>query len=285
MSGVSVLTMVRNRSAHLGQLVEGLRRSRTKPGELVIIDMSDTPIRPPAADFLVHVERLDGAELPLAAARNRAAALARYERLVFLDVDCIPMRACVGMLSRTLDRHDDLACADVRYLGDRDARGAWSEEALLARGRAHPVRPFPERGVRVEGNPGLFWSLAFAIRKARFMALGGFDAAFVGYGAEDTDFGFRADRAGLKLLFVGGAIACHQHHESHDPPVQHLCAIVRNARLFHARWGTWPMRGWLDQFAAMGLLAWRDGLPEITRAPTLREIVETRTCWPDAEVR
>lgn len=124
----------------------------------------------------------------------------------------------------------------------------------MARGVAHPVRPFPGRGVRVGRDPGLFWSPAFAIRKARFMALGGFDAGFVGCGGEDTDFGFRADRAGLRLLFVGGAIACHQHHESHDTPVQHLDAIVRNARRFHARWGAWPMQGWLAQFAAMGLL-------------------------------
>ena len=40
----SVLTIVRNRAAHLDQLVEGLRRSATPPAELVVVDMSDVPV-------------------------------------------------------------------------------------------------------------------------------------------------------------------------------------------------------------------------------------------------
>ncbi len=149
---------------------------------------------------------------------------------------------------------DALLCADIRYLGAGDASPGWSEAALRARGRSHPVRDFPNEGVRREPNPGLFWSLAFAIRRDRFAALGGFDERFVGYGAEDTDFGFRAEPRALPLLFVGGAIACHQHHGGHEPPVQHLDDIIRNATLFRARWGRWPMEGWLDAFEAMGLI-------------------------------
>jgi hypothetical protein len=35
--------------------------------------------------------------------------------------------------------------------------------------------------------------------------------------------------------------------------VHHLEAIVRNAAIFHRRWGWWPMTGWLEQFRAAGL--------------------------------
>jgi len=276
----SVLTIVRNRAAHLDQLVEGLRRSATPPAELVVVDMSDVPVTVADADFPVVIRRLDGDGLPLARARNLAADAASSDHLVFLDVDCIPLHACLGRLSDELAAQDALLCADIRYLGPGDAADGWSEASLLARGRPHPVRDFPADGVRREPEPGLFWSLAFAIRRERFRALGGFDVAFVGYGAEDTDFGFRAAEAGLPLLFVGGAIACHQHHAGHQPPVQHLDDILRNATLFRARWGRWPMEGWLDAFDAMGLIARApDGLSR-RRSTTAADLERTIVTEP-----
>jgi len=274
--GISVLTIVRNRSAHLAQLVEGLRRSDRQPDELIIVDMSDEPVEVGAASFPVRIDRFETQGLPLAAARNRAASLARHEMLIFLDVDCIPLRACVGLLADTLSEHDSLLCADVRYLGPDDARGSWQECDLLERGRAHPVRSFPARGVREESNAGLFWSLAFALRRSSFAALGGFDEAFTGYGAEDTDFGFRAVAAGFRLLFVGQAIACHQYHESYEPPVQHVSDIVRNAKTFHAHWKRWPMEGWLRDFERLGLVRWRGSTLELVRLPTASEICALR---------
>ena len=266
MTGPSVLTLVRNRAAHLAQLVEGLRRSAMPPAELIVVDMSDRPVAVTETDFPVIVRRLESDGLPLARARNLAADTASGEHLVFLDVDCIPLHNCLTYLTNLLATEDALLCADIRYLGAGDADG-WNEASLLARGRAHPVRDFPQTGFRREPNPGLFWSLAFAIRAERFRSIGGFDEAFVGYGAEDTDFGFRAAEAGIPLLFVGGAIACHQYHVAHQPPVQHLDDILRNATLFHARWGRWPMDGWLDDFARLGLI---ERLPDrlLRRRPT-----------------
>ncbi|WP_025294104.1 glycosyltransferase family 2 protein [Sphingomonas sanxanigenens] len=277
MSGISVLTLVRNREAHLHQLIEGLRRSARQPDELVIVDMSDTPAAIPSCPFPVVVDRFETQGLPLAAARNRAAARARQDQLVFLDVDCIPMSDCLGGLGSLLETIDGLLCADVLYLGPDDARGAWTEAELRLRGKPHPVRRFPSHGYRVEQNAGLFWSLAFAIRRDRYAALGGFDADFVGYGGEDTDFGYRAAAQGTPLIFVGGATACHQHHASHEPPVQHVRDIVRNATRFHARWGRWPMEGWLEALDDLGLVAWRRDALVFLRSPTAEELAETRT--------
>jgi GT2 family glycosyltransferase len=281
-TGISVLTLVRNREAHLRELVEGLRRSRRPPDELVVIDMSDEPITLPATDFPIAVERLETTGLPLALARNRAAARARHDHLLFLDVDCIPMRDCIGRLEDVLDGRDGLACADIRYLGPGEARSGWKEDALIKVGRPHPVRSFPARGVRIEPNPGLFWSLGFGVRRGTFCAIGGFDETFCGYGAEDTDFGFRAASAGVPLLFVGGAVACHQYHETFEPPVQHLDDIVANARRFHAIWGGWPMEGWLDAFRSLGLIDWTDTRLHIRRRPTIDEMEHARTSWTEA---
>jgi GT2 family glycosyltransferase len=265
---ISVLTIVRNRAGHLAQLVEGLRRSTQPPAELVVVDMaSDPPVTIGKVDFPLRVVRLATQQLPLAEARNLAARQASSENLLFLDVDCIAMRALVGAMDAALDRSDALICAEVLYLGPDDARGEWDEEDLAARGAPHPVRAFPAQGLRAEPNPGLFWSLAFGIRRARFEALGGFDEAYRGYGGEDTDFGFRADAAGLPLLFMGGPGAFHQHHPSPDPPLQHFGDIVRNAQIFRARWGFWPMAGWLQQFEAMGLVRIGDTAIEVLGQP------------------
>ncbi|WP_197275872.1 glycosyltransferase family 2 protein [Blastomonas sp. AAP25] len=253
---ISVLTIVRNRAGHLAQLVEGLRRSIEPPGELIVVDMaSEPPIEQLDTDFPCHVKRLATEHLPLAEARNLAARHASFENLLFLDVDCIPTASLIGTMDQALKQADALICAEILYLGPEDARGSWDEKDLAARGKPHAVRNFPEKGLRAEENPGLFWSLAFGIRRKRFDALGGFDQAYLGYGGEDTDFGFRATAAGLPLLFMGGPGAFHQYHPSPDPPLQHFGDIVRNAQLFRARWGFWPMAGWLHQFEEMGLIA------------------------------
>ena len=118
----------------------------------------------------------------------------------------------------------------------------------------HPARPIPpEDEVQRGGDHALFWTLSFAVTAGTWRLLGGFCEDYVGYGGEDTDFGQVAARAGVELAWVGGAWAYHQHHATETPPVHHLTDILRNATLFHRRWGWWPMRGWLTAFAERGL--------------------------------
>jgi glycosyltransferase involved in cell wall biosynthesis len=275
---LSVLTIVKDRPGHLAQLVEGLRRGDVPPDELIIVDMaSSIPVSVQDTSFPVHVARLDDPGLPLAAARNSAARAAIGDVLLFLDVDCIPMRALTASIVALIDDHDALICAEVLYLGPGHARGDWDENDLMAHAAAHPVRQFPTQGFHVEQNAGLFWSLAFAIRRERFFALGGFDDAFSGYGAEDTDFGFRAKRASLPLLFMGGTGAFHQYHEVFDPPLQHLADIVRNANLFHLRWKIWPMEGWLDAFERAALISRVGDRIHVLRYPKADEIAGARS--------
>lgn len=278
---LSVLTLVKNRSEHLANLVEGLKRSVRPPDELVIVDMSDRPVNGPDTDFPSRVVRLETKGLPLAQARNVAAAHASGDHLLFLDVDCIPMAHLVGMMDLSLRGSDALICAEVLYLGTGDVGPGWAEADLMRRGRPHPVRDFPKVGLRPEANAGLFWSLAFGLRLNTFEALGGFDERFTGYGAEDTDFGFRARDAGLPLLFMGGAGAFHQHHGVFNPPLQHFDDILANAETFHRSWGIWPMTGWLAAFERLGLMRLEDERLIRLRSPTAAEIEAARK-RPDA---
>lgn len=251
---LSVLTLVKNRSVHLDNLVEGLVRSGRHPDELVIVDMSDTPEAIAATPFPCRVVRLETTGLPLAQARNLAASHAIGDQLLFLDVDCIPMTDLVGKMEAALNQRDALICAEVRYLEPDAVTPGWTEAELTQRSQPHPARRFPPEGLRREDNPGLFWSLAFGLRRSTFARLGGFDERFTGYGAEDTDFGFRATDGMVSLMFMGGTGAFHQHHGVYDPPLQHFDDILRNAAVFQRKWGVWPMTGWLQAFEAMGLI-------------------------------
>ena len=200
------------------------------------------------------------AGLPLARARNAGAAAALAdgaELLVFLDIDCIP---AAGMVAGYRDAARDpvsagrLLCGPVTYLPPPGPEG-YDLAVLPALDAPHPARPAPPRGeVTLGGAYELFWSLSFAVDPSTWHAIGGFDEAYTGYGGEDTDFGQRARSAGVELAWVGSARAYHQHHPVEDPPVSHLDDILRNGAIFAARWGWWPMGGWIDGFEESGLI-------------------------------
>jgi GT2 family glycosyltransferase len=123
----------------------------------------------------------------------------------------------------------------------------------------------------------LFWSLSFAVLRRTFLErIGGFDEGFTGYGGEDTDLAFSARAAGVPLAWVPEAIAYHQDHEHHDPPLHHLRDIAVNARRFRERWDVWPMEGWLCAFVDAGLVRWDGRDLEVLRDPTPAELARTR---------
>lgn len=256
---LTVATIVSGRTAHLERLAEGVGRSEARPLELVVVGIGEDP-SPLEADGVevrwARVERRpDG--LPLAAARNLALREARGELVLLLDVDCIPSRELCGAVRQALARTDVLAMAPVGYLPDGVARApGWTEAELWQAATFHPGRgPAPAALEPVEHR--LLWSLALAGRRDTMGGrIGGFDEDYVGYGAEDTDFGFRARRAGVPLTWLGPHRAYHQHHSSSSPPTNHLDAIIRNARLFRSKWGVWPMEGWLRAFRERGLVDW-----------------------------
>lgn len=265
----SVLTIVRGRETHLRNVVAGLARSSLTPAELVICVMGGPApaiLEEAGLPFPIVWTRLDPAgRTPLAAARNAAARAASGERLVFLDVDCIPSRGALGAYEEGAERAERaILMGGVRYLQPGPVASPDDDAHLIAHSLPHPARPLPlEPGLTPEPQVELFWSLSFALSRATFELVGGFDEGFEGYGAEDTDFAFRACEAGVELAWIGGADVFHQHHESFDPPLAHLHDIVANARRFRQCWGLWPMPGWLEAFARLGLIRWNPDEDEI----------------------
>ncbi len=262
----AVVTLARGRRRHLERQAYAVARLDPAPDDYVVVDL-EPPFqggRPPGTLGARVVRRPvpDGTPLPLAAARNAGIATAaeRAELVICLDVDCVPEPGLIARMTAAARRDDGLLAGPVGRLPALPAGRLQPTPAELRASRAAArsgPRPVPRAGELVaEARVELFWSLAFAVTPATHARIGGFDEAYAGYGAEDTDYAFRARRAGVGLAWVGGAWAHHQHHPVSDPPVEHLRDIVRNARRFHARWGRWPMEGWLRAFANLGLIEW-----------------------------
>ena len=192
---------------------------------------------------------------PLAAARNAAARATTGEVLVFLDMDCIPTPTLTADYAHRLAELDGLLMGEVLYLPGGATKDGWSCEDLAAVAVRHSDRRGPpSEGIERCSDYRCFWSLNFAMRRATFLAAGGFDERYLGYGGEDTDFGKALDRKGVAIAWIKGGLAYHQYHQHHMPPIHHLDSVVRNAQLFEAKWGYRTMGHWLHAFRLMGLI-------------------------------
>ncbi|MFC7490712.1 MULTISPECIES: glycosyltransferase family 2 protein [unclassified Knoellia] len=255
-----VVTIAHGRHHHLREQRRALHALSPDTAH-VIVAMDDPDIDEVAGrgsgTTVVHVAG-DPRGLPLAHARNvgvEVALAAGAGLVVLLDVDCAPGPQLVPAYERAAALAPGaLLAGPVTYLDEGTAipPDPWLLEGLRA---PHAVRPDPPAGeLERGGDHDLFWSLSCALTPATWRAVGGFHEDYVGYGAEDTDFGWTARSRGVDLVWVGGADAFHQFHPVSHPPVEHVADIVRNATTFHERWGRWPMHGWLDEFARRGLV-------------------------------
>ncbi len=176
---------------------------------------------------------------------------------MLLDVDCLAGERLVEAYAATVAA-EPLAVwsGPVTYLPPAPAEGYPRDPGDLASwDDPHPARPRPAPGeVERDLDPDLFWSLSFAVAAPTWTRIGGFCEDYTGYGGEDTDLARTVLARGVALAVTGDARAYHQHHPVSSPPVEHVDDILRNGRLFHARWGRWPMTGWLEAMAGLGLV-------------------------------
>lgn len=281
----SVLVIAHGRAGHLQRLLDGVQRSTCRPQEVVVVYMDDPRPEPVACTLglrIIHLPSLPHESgLPLARARNAAAYTALSERLVFLDVDCIPAQPALSELLEALAEHRGLVMAEPRYLRQPLESGPTPADQRLAElSVAHHARVDLPRNTPCDHHE-MFWSLGFAIHARDFARLGGFNTGYGGYGGEDTDFALAARAQDLAVTF-SSAVIFHQHHGVYKPPLDHFADIVQNAKIFRQRWGIWPMQGWLASFQQLGLINWNaEAEPlQILRHPTVSEIEQAHSLEP-----
>lgn len=309
---VSVITTCYGRNRHLYNLLTSLAAGSVRPAEVIIVNDDAEQARLDSFDLdivqlattMVEQQDQDQPDDAEASAlhtgfdigrnRNIGASCARFESLIFLDVDCIVAYDFIeGLLAKLNDYPEALLMGQPRYLTRplTDAESLQLDNGQAASATLEGLSVLnPYRYNLSEQDPavmktqdyGAFWSLCFAITKTLFEQLGGFDTNYVGYGAEDTDLAFMARALNIDF-YLTKDVAYHQQHSVHRPPLNHLSSMIINANRFYDKWQHWPMSGSLAQFAEMGLIDWeaeQDTPIIITRLPTAKEIADAH--YPDA---
>lgn len=233
---VSVVIPYFQAQAGLDQVLAALTLTSHPRSRVQVVVSDDGSDRPPS------LARLDGSGIDgrvvrqprdgfrAAAARNRGAAAADGDVLVFLDGDTIPEPDYLTRLTRL-----PALCPDALTVGRRrhaDLAG-WTPDAVTAwlAGNGPAPRELREpqwlRDLYTAGGDLLrvdersyraVISAVLATSRELFTDVGGFDEAFRGYGGEDWELTHRAYAAGAVLAHVRDAVAWHDGPDWADRP-------------------------------------------------------------------
>lgn len=194
MAALSVIVPARNAAATLGVTLAALAAQDVdEPFEVIVVNdgsTDGTAAVAGAARLAPRVIASTGAGA--AAARNTGARESTGPLLAFTDADCEP---APGWLR-----------AGMRALQSAD----------LVQGRVEPARrlqaPF-ERTLDVRRLTGLYESANVFVRRDVFERVGGFEQWLGGRSerpfGEDSLFGWRAHRAGARIVFAADAVVHH----------------------------------------------------------------------------
>lgn len=199
---VSVVVAARDAAPTIEHCVSSLREQDYPSGlvELIVVDngSSDTTAERAAG---CGARVLHESKRGSAAARNRGIEAARGEVVAFTDADCV---AEAGWLRRMVEPLADpevgVACGEVRALEPASAAEQLGEVI-------HDTR----KAIEVYRPPYAVTS-CWASRRATLAELGGFDESLLR--GQDTDLSYRMLAAGLRLVFVPGAVIRHRNERS-----------------------------------------------------------------------
>ena len=144
---ITVCTLAHGRETHLSNLVKGLNHSTRPPSELVIAVMQESRYDLPATSFPVRQVVLGNSGICLAEARNHAAAQAKNDLLVFLDVDCIPAPRLIEDYVAASAFNDGVLMGEVGYLPKGAADKGIDFERFESLAVKHSERAGPPRGM------------------------------------------------------------------------------------------------------------------------------------------
>ncbi|HEX6888349.1 MAG TPA: glycosyltransferase family 2 protein [Candidatus Nanopelagicales bacterium] len=207
----SAIVLAHGGEPHLAACVRALLAAA--PREVLVVDNEAAPERIAEVAGLPGVRVLrPGANLGYAGGCNHAAAHASGDVLVFVNSDAVVQPgALAALVHRVADRSIGLANGGIRLADDPDRVNSvgnpvhflmfsWAG-SLGARAAEH------QELTEVASMSGV----AFAVRRALWDQLGGFDPAYFAY-CEDVDLSLRTWQAGYRVVHEPAAVVLH-HYE------------------------------------------------------------------------
>ncbi|HEX6567759.1 MAG TPA: GNAT family N-acetyltransferase, partial [Acidimicrobiales bacterium] len=202
---ISVVIPARNAAEWLDQQLAALARQQVPvPWEVVVADNGSTDATRALAEGwrdrmpvrVVDASRTGG----INHARNRGAAEARGDLLLFCDADDVVSPGWVAAYWQARDGWDMAGgTVDATSLNEPGRRSLHLGSSL------HGLNGF--------GWMETFMGCNFAVHRRVHAAIGGFDESFRG-GGDDMDFAFRGQLAGHRLGFVADAVVAYRVRDS-----------------------------------------------------------------------
>lgn len=186
---VSIIIPVYNAESTLGECLACVFGSSHAGFEVILVDDGSTDgTRAIAAGFPVTVVPTGGRVGP-AAGRNLGARAASGDILFFIDADVMLRTDSIDRLVRRFDNGDVEALCGVQADDMRHRDLASTYKNLWIRWTY----------LRCTGEVPLFYTTAAAIRRTHFWRAGGFDTGYTSPSLEDTAFGQRLARLGIRV--------------------------------------------------------------------------------------
>ncbi len=144
-------------------------------------------------------------------ARNVGALLAQGEILVFLDDDAIPDKVLLAAYSREFEGLGDEYWMIAGRIWEHGTSMFKQTESVVGGIITAYGKTLKNFDTEIQGNCEWVAGGNFAVRRSRFLQVGGFDKNFIGNAMlEDADFSYRIRKAGGKIFY------------SPSPKIEHL---------------------------------------------------------------
>jgi cellulose synthase/poly-beta-1,6-N-acetylglucosamine synthase-like glycosyltransferase len=208
---VSIVVPVYNGTATITACLESFA-AQTYPGlhmEVFIVDDGSTDGTPEFVEQLVgqwdeakpRVTVLRQAHQGPAAARNRGAAAATGEFVLFTDADCVAERDWVEQMVLPFQSPEVAAVKGAYKTRQRSLVARFAQAEFDARYRLLAAARYVD----------VVFSYSAGFRRELFIGIGGFDTSFPVADNEDTELSYRVAAAGHRIVFNPRAIIYHRH--------------------------------------------------------------------------
>jgi len=190
---VSVIVPVHNGQEHLARCLARLRPAMGNICELIVVDDgSDDNSAQIAASYGARVVRTEVHAGP-ATARNRGAAAARGDILLFLDADVEVYPDTISRIVEALANDPTLDAVIGSYDDKPQASNFMSQYRNLMHSFVH------QSGKR---EAATFWAGCGAIRRQVFFDCGMFNELYSAPAIEDIELGYRLTQAGRRIALI-----------------------------------------------------------------------------------
>lgn len=207
---LSIIAVTFNEVRHIGALHAAIRRMDRPPDvavETILVDGGSRDGTAEAARQLGFDQVLDAPDASIPVCRNLGLRAARGEWIAFLDGDCEPAADWLSEVAFWLDKEPALI---IGWPAQPPEPMTWVQAAW----NFHWAQKNPARDLR-HGKPvvaregfRLVTTRNMALHKAVADRLHGFNEELTT--GEDTDFAFRADRAGIPVLGIPAMRVAHR---------------------------------------------------------------------------